>query len=215
MERTSANTAIDSMIIGKESRYWKHIYVKDDAVPRCDIDNKIIYSPKFGPLVNEKDDVLVRGKNIHEAAHARLTPVSPKSGWTDLKKNVVNALEDLRIERAVSGLNPTVQKDLFEFDKRMNEECCKRFSDEEHLKNIKPINEALAAMMFRSQGFPVDWKMTEKGQKYFDAAKDVFEEYKNLPNQEKPEGFYEVVKLADRVIEALKEANQSKKPDDK
>lgn len=209
MIRESGNTAIDSMIIGSDSRNWKHQYIDRESVPRCDIDKKIIYSPKFGPILDAQDDALVRGKNIHEAAHARLTPRNGNPSWGRLKMNVCNALEDCRIERSVSKLNASVQHDLYEHTRLVNEELTKKFSDPEYHKNIKPINEALCAMMFRSQGFPVNWEMSEQAKKYFDIGKDLFETYKDLPNQDTKAGFDEIEKLADNLIAKWKEEIQN------
>lgn len=200
MSRESANTAIDSMIIGSDSQNWTHRYIDHADVPKCDIDKKIIYSPKFGPIMDAKDDALVRGKNIHEAAHARLTPRNGDPSWSKLKMNVCNALEDCRIERSVSKLNVSVQHDLYEHTRIVNEELTKKFSDPEYHKNIKPINEALCAMMFRSQGFPVNWEMNEQAKKYFEIGKDLFETYKDLPNQDTKEGFSGIEKIADELI---------------
>ena len=104
-QRISANTALDSIVIGEDSKNWKHSYISNDDVPHCDIEKKVIYSPMFGLIQNEKDDILVRGKNIHEAAHARLTPANKDDSWSPLKANLVNALEDCRIEKAVSDIN--------------------------------------------------------------------------------------------------------------
>lgn len=208
MIRESGNTAIDSMIIGSDSRNWKHKYIDRESVPRCDIDKKIIYSPKFGPILDAQDDALVRGKNIHEAAHARLTPRNGNPSWGRMKMNICNALEDCRIERSVSKMNASVQHDLYEHNRLMNEELTKKFSDPEYHKNIKPINEALCAMMFRSQGFPVNWEMSEQAKKYFDIGKDLFETYKDLPNQDTKEGFDEIEKLADNLIAKWKEEIQ-------
>lgn len=213
MERTSANKAIDSMIIGKNSYQWKHEYINGDDVPRCDINKKIVYSPKFGPIMDEEDDALVRGKNIHECAHARLTPRNGEASWGKVKMNIVNALEDCRIEKAVGEINTTIEKDIRALNSLMNKKINVKFSDENTLKNVPPINEAIAALMFNSVGLPIGWEMSGQAQKYFDACKDIFEEYKTIPNYDTPEGFDSVVDIADRIYEKMKEVKEEEKTD--
>lgn len=211
MERTSANQAIDSMIIGSKSYSWKHEYIGNDDVPRCDIARKIIYSPKFGPIINEEDDALVRGKNIHECAHARLTPRNGEKSWGSVKMNIVNALEDCRIEKAVGEINNVIAGDIRALNVSMNRRINKSFSDAEKLKNVKPINEALTAMMFSSTGLPIGWNMSAEGQKYFDACKDIFEEYKDIEDYDKASGFDKVIKIADKIYEKMKEVKEEEK----
>ena len=201
------------MIIGEKSYQWRHEYINGDEVPRCDIERKIVYSPKFGPIMNEEDDALVRGKNIHECAHARLTPRNGEVSWGKVKMNIVNALEDCRIEKAVGEINPVVEKDIRELNILMNKKINVKFSDENTLKNVPPINEAITALMFNSVGLPIGWEMSEQAQKYFDACKDIFEEYKSIPNYDTPEGFDSVVDIADRIYEKMKEVKEEEKTD--
>ena len=211
MERTSANNAIDSMIIGEKSYSWRHEYIGSDDVPRCDIERKIVYSPKFGPIINEEDDALVRGKNIHECAHARLTPRNGEKSWGGVKMNIVNALEDCRIEKAVGEINNVIAGDIRALNVAMNRRINKSFSDAEKLKNVKPINEALTAMMFNATGLPIGWNMSEEGQKYFDACKDIFEEYKDIEDYDKASGFDKIIDIADKIYEKMKEVKEEEK----
>ena len=76
IDRRTGNIAIESFILGNDAHNWEHEFIKDDAVPYCDIDGHKICSPVFGTIINEHDDMMVRGKNEHEAGHARLTPVN-------------------------------------------------------------------------------------------------------------------------------------------
>ena len=120
IDRGSGNIAIESFILGGDARNWQHEFIKNDAVPCCDITNKKIYSPIFGTIINEHDDMMVRGKNEHEAGHARLTPQDKDPKWSGLKANLVNALEDLRIERSISKLSPVIEKDLHGMNQELN-----------------------------------------------------------------------------------------------
>jgi len=208
-QRISANMALDSIVIGEDSKNWKHSYISNDDVPHCDIDNKIIYSPMFGIIKDEKDDIIVRGKNIHEAAHARLTPANKDESWSPLKANLVNALEDCRIEKAVSDINNVLRNDIYSFGEEMSKLVGKRFSD--NLENLKPVNEAICALMINSQGHSILWNMSEKGREYFEKSKDVFEKYKSLSDFDNKAGFAGIPKIADELIRIFEDVKNNQK----
>ena len=72
--RLNANEAIDQFILGCDASNWSHVYIDNNDVPCCDIENHRICSPVLPSMIDAKMDVIVRGKNEHEAGHARLTP---------------------------------------------------------------------------------------------------------------------------------------------
>lgn len=205
IDRGSGNIAIESFILGGDARNWQHEFIKNDAVPCCDITNKKIYSPIFGTIINEHDDMMVRGKNEHEAGHARLTPHDKDPKWSGLKANLVNALEDLRIERSISKLSPVIEKDLHGMNQELNRSLNLKLSQEEG-KNIKPVDEAILVMMFRENGLSVCWDVSESAQKYFDAAYPEFQKWRDISNADNKAGFYEIENVADKVIEKLEES---------
>lgn len=205
IDRGSGNIAIESFILGGDARNWQHEFIKNDAVPCCDITNKKIYSPIFGTIINEHDDMMVRGKNEHEAGHARLTPQDKDPKWSGLKANLVNALEDLRIERSISKLSPVIEKDLHGMNQELNRSLNLKLSQEEG-KNIKPVDEAILVMMFRENGLSVCWDVSESAQKYFDAAYPEFQKWRDISNADNKAGFYEIENVADKVIEKLEES---------
>ena len=220
IERGSGNIAIESYIIGREAREWKHQFVKNEAVPCCDLNNKIIKSPMFGTIINDKEDTIVRGKNEHEAGHARLTPMNKKPEWSALKGNVINALEDLRIEKSISKLADCIKDDL----KFLNQEIMSDINRKMLIGDmqIKPLDEAIMAMMMTESGISVSWELSEKAKRYFDNAYPVFATWKDINNPDNKDGFFEIEKIADAVIEKFKEVisndnqqNKSEKDDKK
>ena len=214
IDRTSANDAINSMIIGKDAKNWKHKFISTEECPRCDVDSKIVYSPKFGPIMDDKEDALVRGKNLHESAHARLTPSCAEVHAMDkVMHNIANALEDVRIEQVISAMNPVIREDIYNMNVELNKEFNRKMMDES--TECPPINEALAAMMFKAQGLPVHWKMSEKAQKYFDCAFDIFNEIKYIKKIDSKDGFSEVLRLAKEIYERFKEEKEKEKEEQK
>lgn len=213
LDRSSGNIAIESFILGNEAYKWEHEFIKDEAVPYCDIENHKICSPIFGTIINDHDDMMVRGKNEHEAGHARLTPCNKDPKWSALKGNLVNALEDLRIERSIGKLSPMIEKDLNGLNQELNRSLCLKLSQKNHLK---PIDEAILVMCFREHGLSVTWNVSPSAQKYVDAAYPEFMKWRDINNADNKMGFWEIEKIADAVIEKLEEsAEQQNKEEQK
>lgn len=210
-ERGSGNIAIDNFIIGPEAWSWRHKFVSNDAVPACDLENKVIMSPMFGAILDEKDDTIVRGKNEHEAGHARLTPHNKLPHWSSLKGNVVNALEDLRIEKAVGLLSEAIKSDLSYLNRSVMADINRKMMNGE--LNIKPVDEALLAMHMTENGVAPAWVLSTKAQAYFDAAYPVYQTWRDIRNLDNKHGFAEIEAIADKVIAAMKDALKNQKPE--
>ena len=54
--RYSANRSIDNFILGGQAADYKHVFIKDEAVPYCDKANKRICSPVMPTLIDERAD---------------------------------------------------------------------------------------------------------------------------------------------------------------
>lgn len=142
----SGNFAIDAMTIGSEWREWKHVFI-DGGTPRCDVGKKIIYSPAFRLNLSRREEELIRGKNLHEAAHAHYTP---KYSTDDpLLLDIVNALEDLRIERLLAKDNPVFGGDIRKMNAYLLEDVRGAVRDG---GSVDPVAEAIAWMMFKASG---------------------------------------------------------------
>ena len=211
IKRGSGNISIDNFIIGNEAWAWKHKFVKNDAVPACDLENKVIMSPMFGAILDENDDTIVRGKNEHEAGHARLTPHNKLPHWSPLKGNIINALEDLRIEEAIGRLSGAIKSDIAYLNRSLLSDINRKFANGE--VKLKPVDEALLAMHMMENGVSPMWVLSPKAQAYFDAAYPIYQTWKDINNLDNKMGFAEIEVIADKVIEAFKESLKNQEPE--
>ena len=202
--RLNANEAIDQFILGCDAGKWSHVYIGNDVVPYCDIENHRICSPVFPSMIDAKMDTIVRGKNEHEAGHARLTPRGKDSSWSPLKSQLVNILEDLRIEKGIKALSPSIESDIDEMNRHFIDRQQTGFQTGKY-SFLKPLNEALTAMHFTENGHAPQWTLSPEAKKYYDDAMPIFREWSNADCNTKS-GFDQIEKIADRVIAALEKS---------
>ena len=202
--RYLANETLDNLVIGADADKWKHEYIGENEVPRCSWEGKTIYSPVLPPLVDAMADAVVRGKNAHEAGHARLTRCDKNPAWSQLKGNVANALEDLRIEAGVSKLSAAIAEDIKIMNKSIVQQIQRKWSTMS-AGTIKPLDEALFAMSIMEQGFTPMWNMSPEAQKYVSAAQAAFAKWREA-DQDTPKGFATIEKVADEVLKCLQQA---------
>ena len=206
--RQLANLAIDNFVLGEDAHEWKHVYISNSAVPTCNWDNKTISSPVLPPLLDPVADAVVRGKNAHEAGHGRLTRANKNPSWSALKSNVVNVLEDLRIERGVGRLSDSLESDL----RTMNHQITARLQKEiqNHPGALKPGDEAMLALSMAEQGIAPLWRVSDKAQGYISAAKAAFAKWRDV-DCDTPAGFAEIEKIADEVVACFEEEKEQQK----
>ena len=202
--RLNANEAIDQFILGCDAGKWSHVYIGNDVVPYCDIENHRICSPVFPSMIDARMDTIVRGKNEHEAGHARLTPRGKDSSWSPLKSQLVNILEDLRIEKGIKALSPSIESDIDEMNRHFIDRQQTGFQTGKY-SFLKPVNEALTAMHFTENGHAPQWTLSPEAKKYYDDAMPIFREWSNADCNTKS-GFDQIEKIADRVIAALEKS---------
>ena len=215
--RLNANEAIDQFILGCDARKWSHVYIDNNDVPYCDIENHRICSPVLPSMIDAKMDAIVRGKNEHEAGHARLTPRGKDKSWSPLKSQLVNILEDLRIEKGIKALSSSIGNDLDEMNRYFIDKQQAGFQTGKY-NFLKPVNEALTAMHFTETGHFPQWTLSPEAKKYYDDAMPIFREWNNADCNTKG-GFDQIEKIADRVIAILEKSreemnNQSVNGDD-
>lgn len=204
--RYIANETLDKLIIGTyEAAQWHHKYIGENEVPCCSWSEKTIYSPVLPPLVDPIADAVIRGKNAHEAGHARLTRSDKNPAWSQLKCNVANALEDLRIEAGISKLSAAIAEDIKTMNKSVVGEIQRGWSVAGC--QAKPLDEALFALSIMEGGFTPVWAVSPEAQKYIDAAKNAFGKWKEA-NQDAPEGFAKIIEVADEVVKCFEQAKQ-------
>ena len=202
--RLNANEAIDQFILGCDAGKWSHVYIGNDVVPYCDIENHRICSPVFPSMIDARMDTIVRGKNEHEAGHARLTPRGKDSSWSPLKSQLVNILEDLRIEKGIKALSPSIESDIDEMNRHFIDRQQTGFQTGKY-SFLKPLNEALTAMHFTENGHAPQWTLSPEAKKYYDDAMPIVGGWGNADCNAKS-GFDEIEKIADRVIAALEKS---------
>lgn len=204
--RTSGNYAISNTILGDKAHRWQHKFIVDDAVPSCDIDNGIIYVPSFGTIINPDDDRMVRAKTAHEALHGLLTPVNKNPKWSDFKANLVNSLEDNRIEKAMEKISPILKGDLNFLNSSIGKKINRQLSDKVNGgESLKPLNELTIALHLSASGVFPQWQMTAEGAEMLKICQPIYDGWRDVQNIDNPRGFYEIEKIADRIIEALKD----------
>ena len=215
--RLNANEAIDQFILGCDASNWSHVYIDNNDVPCCDIENHRICSPVLPSMIDARMDAIVRGKNEHEAGHARLTPRGKDKSWSPLKSQLVNILEDLRIEKGIKALSSSIGNDLDEMNRYFIDKQQAGFQTGKY-NFLKPVNEALTAMHFTETGHFPQWTLSPEAKKYYDDAMPIFREWNNADCNTK-DGFDQIEKIADRVIAILEKSreemnNQSVNGDD-
>ena len=195
--RYSANRSIDNFILGRQAADYKHVFIKDEAVPYCDKTNRRICSPVMPTLIDERADRMVRAKNEHEAGHGRLTPCDKKPEWSKTMGMLVNVLEDLRIERGVSVLSKAFEEDL----KFLNRELIGKINAKMVSGTMKPkaVDEAIMALHFEGNGCSVQWQMSGTARVLYEIAKPDFDKWADADFMTE-DGFYTIVKIAETII---------------
>ena len=184
---------IERTILGDRACEWRHKHTSATTIPHCEIGARLICSP------SNTLDGLARARIEHEAGHALLTPTDIPEAWSPLKRSLVNALEDLRIERGVSRLSKDYENDL----KALNDHIIGKM--QRHFKSgllkgaIKATSEAILAMLFTENGHEPQWDMTPEARRLFSSAMDIFSEWRNA-DCDTPAGFKAMEDIADRII---------------
>ena len=196
--RYSANEAIDNFILGPglASKY-KHKFISDSACPCCDMENKIIYSPVLPAIINNEMDKIIRGKNEHEAGHGRFTPANKKPEWSKAKCNLINALEDERIENGVKAMSKAFESDIDFLNRFMVDKINTNWIT--NGCQAKAVDEAIMALHIKSMGFSPLWNVTPFADKLINSANDIYTEIKNVTCKSERE-FNKVENIADRIL---------------
>ena len=196
--RYSANEAIDNFILGPVlANQYKHKFISDNACPCCDMENKIIYSPVLPAIINNEMDKIIRGKNEHEAGHGRFTPANKKPEWSKAKCNLINALEDERIENGVKAMSKAFESDIDYLNRFMVDKINTNWIT--NGCQAKAVDEAIMALHIKSMGFNPLWNVTPFADKLINSANDIYAEIKNVTCKSASE-FNKVESIADRIL---------------
>jgi len=184
-------------------RNLKVVYHDGNAVV-ADIFKGIIRIPKLacsGGLTDESIQLL-RHRIYHEAGHISDTKLSKNEYPQGVLFQILNAIEDRRMERAVSGKYPGAGP-VFDFAHHYHN---KRIAEDVAAGKVDaPLWEGLVAMSFQSEGLLPAWRLSEKAQKYLDAAFDKFSEWKGLRDAKGS------LSLAKEVYDIMKDVHEQDK----
>jgi cobalamin biosynthesis protein CobT len=209
-DRYSANEAIDNFILGSNlAKQYKHKYITNDEVPCCDMDNKIIYSPVLPAITDSSLDKVIRGKNEHEAGHARFTPSNKNPQWSKVKGQLINALEDQRIERGVKSMSKAFESDIDYLNRFMIDKLNTNWMT--NGCTAKPIDEAIMALHIMECGHNPLWTISSDAEMYINSAKDIYAEWVNA-DYNSTSGFAQIEDITDRIIaiwEKMQDNNSS------
>jgi len=199
--------AVVAKWMGKNSDL-RVVYHDGNAVD-ADIFNGVIRIPKLACSNGLTDESLnlLRGRVYHEAGHISQTRLSKAEYPKGVLFEILNAIEDRRMERAMAEKYPGagavfgINRDYY------NQKIAEQAASAQGIQ--APIWEALVAMSFQSEGSMPQWRLGEKAQKYFDAAYDVFVEWKGLKDAQGS------VKLAEKIYDILKDTHEQEKEEQK
>jgi cobalamin biosynthesis protein CobT len=172
----------------------------------ADIFNGVIRIPRLAASngLTEETINLLRGRVYHEAGHIFDADVLKKLKRigkypSGILFEIFNAVEDMRMERAVAERHAGA-KPVFDWNaKYHNQKISEKMAEGEI---DRPIWESLVAMMFQSAGMRPQWRLSEKAQKYFDDAYNKFTEWKKCQDSE------DAYDLAEEIFEIMKQTHE-------
>jgi len=220
MDRQNAHSAIDQFILGNEASKWTHKFINDDVVPRCDLANRVIYTPVFPTVIDPKEDTIVRAANEHEDGHARFTPnmeeLKHRNGGAVVKQSpirhrLINILEDLRIERGLKTLSKAFESDLDDSNRHHCEKHLTYFKTGKY-DGLKPINEAMLALHLTALGYTPSWEMKPEALRYYEDALPIFKNWEKADYLTKL-GYFEIEKIADKILKKWEETRKDMNQD--
>lgn len=210
-----ATKALQRSVTGQDKFSYQYIDARTGQ-PRVNLEKKILYVPVFG-YMNIEDDALVRFFNIHELAHVKYTAGNKDPKWSKLLGDIINALEDNRIERAVSLDEPGIAQIVMDG----HIEVIKRYASKiDEQKNS--IAKVLFALQLEEMGYN-HTRLDAPARRIYDRIADKFKSWRNLPNSLNNQGYYEVIELGveiekmiqDEVKKIKEEREQAKKEQEK
>lgn len=192
------NFAINSTILGASSG-WKREFVPVGSVPHVSIKDKTIYAPPFGQLT-ENEERLVYASDLHENAHALLTPRDPDPSMPPLMKELVNAMEDMRIEKVLGDMYPSAAGYF-------------RWSNDYLLSKVvpgscNPYREAIFSLMADSMGIRMD--RTDEAQALADIIRDEFSKMRGVKDFSTRKGYEGILRTAKACYELWEQDGKNK-----
>jgi cobalamin biosynthesis protein CobT len=173
----------------------------------ADLQNKIVHVPRLacvsqlGIRGNSDFDTalsLIRQLSAHEFGHCAKTKLTPANTPKGAKFTILNALEDVRMERSVAVDYPGYGQIFQWANQHHNKRIACDALDGKPVQPLQPLWEALVAAMFQVQGVAPAWTLTPTAQKYFDA---IYSEFSNVLTAKNTK---DCLEITDRIFNLLK-----------
>jgi hypothetical protein len=201
---TDAQDAMSVIAKWMGKNYGLNVVFHNGTAVDADIFKGVIRIPKLACSSGLTDEALtlLRGRVYHEAGHIANTKLDKSDYPKGVLFEILNAIEDRRMERWIGDEYPGAKMVFAENSKYYNRKIA---NDVAEGKVNAPLWEALVAMGFQSEGLMPQWRLSEKAQMYFDAGYDTFCKWKGLRNAKGS------LKLAKELFDILKDAHEEYK----
>ena len=201
----TGNLAIAHTLMGGKMNGWRIVAIEPSKCPCADMENKVLYVPAL-PLYQSLFDVytkdVIRGLTTHETGHALYSGKCGK--WSPLMREIVNALEDLRIERILSAESVVCKHDLI----ACNNYFLSKFNGK---ASGDAIHKALTKLhlQYTLSTVKIEISLDTASQLKFDAGKAVFAKWQTAKN------YTAIVKIAEKLMEIWHDEKGSDTTDSK
>jgi hypothetical protein len=189
--------------IGK--RHGVKVVYHDGTAVNADIHSGTVRIPKLACAsgLTQESLYLLRARAYHEFGHIAETKLAKAETPKEKARfNILNALEDRRIERVLAGEHEGCRMIFRWGSDYFNKKIAGQITSGEV---SAPLWEALCAMSFMSEGMIPAWVLTPKARAYADAAYSEFVKVHGC------ESTKDCMVLADKIYEILKDKNEDMK----
>ena len=204
-----ANLVITDLVTDKKLQGWKYKWQPIGKGASVDLKNRIIKVPAFG-LLSAEDEELVRGLNYHESAHIAYTAKAiqdiPEAVKSSKFKNILNILEDLRIEYIASQKIAGAAISL----KHVNDMIIQKIKEDG--QEIEGLNGALLKLFVESNGISSNGlKFDSEAIEIYERIKDKFNSWKEISGlEDREKGFEGVLQLTREIYEIIKQREEER-----
>jgi cobalamin biosynthesis protein CobT len=173
----TAQTGIATTGLGIAGVKGVKVVWHDGTAVDADIHNGVIRIPRIMQAAGFTEDELeeCRGRVHHEFGHQAHSKLSKAEWPKGALHQIWNAVEDVWMEREHGREWPGLRDTYAAAARRANRRIGQKVMSG---AVTAPMWEALVAMMFQSNGLTPAWTLTPKARAYFDAAYDIFVEWR-------------------------------------
>lgn len=217
----SENAVQDALAVvgqGMAHDFGVRVIWSDDKRVCADIHKKIVKLPRLACAttlgLQKQGSVeavqtalnLTRANAAHEFGHCAKTHMTKEEEPEGALFKILNALEDVRMEREVAVDFPGYGEIFKWAGNHANKKIAGDLLDG---KKRSPLWQALCGCIFQSQGITPAWTLDDKAKKYFDIAYPDFVGVLNAQDTQ------ECLEIAKRIYDKLKEEKEKEKEKEK